>query len=150
MLFAMYKYPVLFFRYNIVTIFKITCILSFCILKTFKISVTIFSCSTLISVVLCYLLCVFAIYVFIVSSCVWVCIGVETLRGPCCCCRRRLHGVVSVVLLSLWRFCCVVMLLFPCLCCVVLLFCCFSCDVVVVLLCWYIILLFFGLCCVVL
>ena len=40
------------------------------------------SFSTLISVVSCYLLCMLAIYVFTVSSRVWVRKVVQILRGP--------------------------------------------------------------------
>jgi len=45
--------------------------------------VKIINCSTLISVGSCYLLCILAIYVFTVCSCVWVRNGVEILGGPC-------------------------------------------------------------------
>ena len=42
----------------------------------------ILNCRTLISVGSCYLLCMLAIYVVPVSSCVWVHNGVEMLRRP--------------------------------------------------------------------
>jgi len=44
--------------------------------------VKILSCSALLSVGSCYVLCMLAMYVFTVSSCVWVCNGVEALKGP--------------------------------------------------------------------
>jgi len=66
--------------------FKTICISSLYILKILKMSVKILGCVTLISVGSCYLLCMLAIYVVTVSSCVWVRNGVEILRGPHSCC----------------------------------------------------------------
>jgi hypothetical protein len=70
-----------FFIYNAVTMFKTLCISPFFIFKILKTSVKILSWSTLISVGSCYLLCMLAIYLFTVSSCVRVRKGVEILRG---------------------------------------------------------------------
>jgi hypothetical protein len=71
------------------------CILSFCILK---LSVKILTFSTLISVGYCFLLCMLAICVFTVSSCVWVCNGVEILRETCSCCHVFVYlGVLGSV-----------------------------------------------------
>jgi hypothetical protein len=75
-----------FLIYNAVTIFKTLCISSSCVLKILKLSVKILNCSTLMSVGSCYSLRVLAIHVLALSSCVWVCNGVETLTGPCACC----------------------------------------------------------------
>jgi hypothetical protein len=61
--------------------FQTLCISPFFIFKILKMLVKILSWSTLISVGSCYLLCMLAIYVFTVSSCVWVHEGVEMLRG---------------------------------------------------------------------
>ena len=41
----------------------------------------------------------FAIYMFTVSSCVWVRNGVETLKGPCCCFVLVLVLVVVILVL---------------------------------------------------
>jgi hypothetical protein len=76
--------------YNIPCFFKFTILLHFLkhyyfVLlypKNLKNLVKIISCSILIFVRFCYLLCVLAVYVFTVSSCVWVRSGVEILRGP--------------------------------------------------------------------
>ena len=85
--YKMYNVHCFFFLiYNAVTMFKTKCISSFCILKIWKMLVKILSCSTSISVVSCYLLCMLAIYVLTVSSCVWVHNGVEISRGPRSCC----------------------------------------------------------------
>jgi len=79
------QYTLLFFFliYNAVTVFKTLRILS----RILKILVKIIMCSTLISVGSSYLLCMLAIYVFTVSSCVWVRSGVEISKVPysCCC-----------------------------------------------------------------
>ena len=48
--------------------------------------VKILSRGILISVSSCYLLCMLAMLVFTVSSCVWVRNGVEILRGSRSCC----------------------------------------------------------------
>jgi len=61
-------YPV-FLIYNVVTMFKTICISSFCILKILKMFVKVHNCGTLISVGSYFLLCMLAIYVFTVSSC---------------------------------------------------------------------------------
>ena len=85
--YKMYNIPCfIFLIYNAVTMFKTICILSH-ILRILKMSVKIIRCSTLISVGSSYLLCMLVIYVFTVSSCVWVCSGVEISKVPhsCCC-----------------------------------------------------------------
>ena len=69
-----------FLIYNAVIMFKTICISSFFNLETLKMLVKILSCSTLLSVGSCYILCMLAIYVCTVSSCVWVRNGVEILR----------------------------------------------------------------------
>ena len=63
--------------------FKTLCISSFCILKSLKMLVKTLSCSALLSVGSCYVLCMLAVHVFTISRCVWVCNGVEILKGPC-------------------------------------------------------------------
>ena len=73
-------YTVFFLIYNAVIMFKTICISSFFNLETLKMLVKILSCSTLLSVGSCYILCMLAIYVCTVSSCVWVRNGVEILR----------------------------------------------------------------------
>jgi hypothetical protein len=60
-------------------------------LQNLKMLVKILNYSTLIFVDPCYLLCTLAIYVFTVSSCVWVRNNIEILRGLpflllCCSC----------------------------------------------------------------
>ena len=80
------QYTLFFEIYNVVIIYKTICISSFCILKIFKMLAKIPSCSTLISVGSCYILCMLVIYVFTVSSCDWVRNGAETLRGTRSCC----------------------------------------------------------------
>jgi hypothetical protein len=52
--------------------------------------VKILSFSALLSVGSCYVLCMLAIYVFTVSSCVWVHNGVEVLKGPCSLCSVKI------------------------------------------------------------
>jgi hypothetical protein len=84
--------------------FKTICILSFCILKILKMLAKILNCNTLISVGFCPLLCMLAIYVWAVSSCVWVRNSVRILRGPHSCCYTVSLGVLiwfwSVLLLE--------------------------------------------------
>ena len=57
--------------------------------------VKILNCSTLVSVGSCLLLCMLAIYVFTVSSCVWVRNGVGILKGPHSCCYTVHLGVLG-------------------------------------------------------
>jgi len=66
--------------------FQTIYISSFCILKIIKVLFKILNCSTLIFVGSCCLLCMLEIYVLTVLSFIWVCNGVEILRGPCSCC----------------------------------------------------------------
>ena len=73
---------------------------SYCILKNLKTLVKILNCSTLISVGSCNLLCMLAIYVFTVSSCIWVRTNVEFLRGLpflLLCCSSLYLGVLAVL-----------------------------------------------------
>jgi hypothetical protein len=65
----MYNIPC-FLIENAATMCKTICISSICILEIFKMLVKILNCDTSKSVVSCYLLCMLAIYVFTVSSCV--------------------------------------------------------------------------------
>jgi hypothetical protein len=95
--YIMYNVPCFFLIYNAVTIFKTICISSFCISKIIKMLVKTLNCSTLIFVCACYLLCMLAIYVYTVSSCVWVHNGIENLRGLRSCCY-----VVPLSILVCW------------------------------------------------
>jgi len=54
--------------------------------------VKILSYNTLVSAGSCYLLCMLAIYVFNVSSCVWFHNGVEILKGSRSCCYVVPHS----------------------------------------------------------
>jgi hypothetical protein len=78
------QYPV-FLIYYTVSMFKTICISSLYVLEILKILIKILSCNRLIYVGSCYLLCMLAVYVFIVSSCVWVHNGVGILRVPHSC-----------------------------------------------------------------
>jgi len=73
--YMMHTFPI----YNAVIIFVAICISSFRILKTL---VKIINSISFISVGSRYLFCMLAMYVFSVSSCVWVHNGVGILRGP--------------------------------------------------------------------